>query len=214
MSLLDIAHLYIETLLIRLQLDLLLRLFITQRRQSIFKDRLDRLLIKISGDRHHDTVSGIHLIPIIHQPAPVDPRKTFRRSQNTSSQRISARYQFRDRVIHVIIRRIFHHLDLLTDDLSFPVHFLLIELRTSQHVEQNFCAFADVRRQRLDVIASRLLTGKRIEDSADLIYILRDLLRRSVFRTLEHHVLNKMRNTGNLVPLIRSAGSHPDAQCS
>ena len=58
----------------------------------------------------------------------VYPGKALRSTQDGSLERIAFVHQFGDGIVDLIVRRIFDHLDLFQDDLTFFIQFLRIKL--------------------------------------------------------------------------------------
>ena len=114
-----------------------------------------------------------------------------------------------DQVVHVLLRRVLVHRDLLEDDLPLGVE--LGEERRVDHVGHHVDRQLElvVGDARVDdgVLARRggvQLAAEPVEDR-------RDVLRRVVARALEEQVLDEVRRAGLRAALVARAGADPEA---
>ena len=133
-------------------------------------------------------------------------------AQNGAAQRLTGVDSSRQNLGHQILRRILVHTDLFHNDATLQIHVLGTEGRVQHHVAQQLGGLLHVGVQRTGVVAGVLLGGKGVHLTADGIEILCQVGSGAAFGALEHHVLDVVRDTGQIVGFVAAAIFHPDTQ--
>ena len=119
-----------------------------------------------------------------------------------------------EELVHEIVRRIFHHLDLLEHHLLLARDVLGIERRAQQQIGQYVHCPWKMLVEHLDVVASALLGGKGVQLSPNRIDLLGDILRRAVPCSLEEHVLDKVGDTGPRLGFVPRPAGQPGSKAN
>ena len=102
--------------------------------------------------------------------------------------------------------------DFLHHDLALLGEFLVVERRMGENVRENIGAEFEIVFEDARVIAGALLAGGGVEIAAHPFDLFGDGERRALFRALERHVFEKMRDAVLARRLIDRAGAHRDAE--
>src|SRR5208337_530496 len=132
-------------------------------------------------------------------------------TQNGPAQSVPTPVALREYLVHEVVGRVLHHLDLFLDDLRFLKDVFRSKERIDKQVGKDIEGARHVLVQRLDGEARTLLGRKSIQMATDRVCLPGNLLRTPVLGPLEHHVLDEMRDAVLLLAFLPRPGSHPDA---
>src|SRR5687768_16334900 len=117
-----------------------------------------------------------------------------------------------EKIVHVVIRRVFGLRDLLQNDGSLALDLFGIETGVQKDITQEIDRQRQILVEHLGVIASILFGGKRIDDAADGVHLFGDLRRAAALGTLEQQVLDEVGNAVFSFAFMARAVLHPDAE--
>src|SRR5262249_36868275 len=113
-------------------------------------------------------------------------------TENRQRQRMTTPEIEREQVVDEVVGRVFRLRDFLEDHLTLAVDFFGSKDRLQEDVREQFGGHREVLPQHLRVIASVLLTGKRVQYAADRVHLLGDLRGGPLAGALEQQVLDKV----------------------
>ena len=116
----------------------------------------------------------------------------------------------REELVDQIVRRVFHHLDLLDDHLLLPLDILGIEGRVEDDVGEHVERQRQMLVEHLDVVAGVLFGGEGVELAANRVDLLGDVLGGPGPSPLEQHVLDEVGNAATFGGLVPRTAGQPD----
>ncbi len=176
-------------------------------------ERLDQLLVHdIPRACDHDlrrmVGAGVKLLQLLH----AELGHGLPGAQNRVSVGVRTPQLLVVQLEHEIVRRVVHHADLLEHDLTLEQQVLPAKQRPEDQVADDVDGFDEVLIEHARLIRGVLARGVRVERAAEHLERQRDLARRAVPRSLEHHVLEQMRDAHPLARLVHRSGTHPGAE--
>ena len=139
-------------------------------------------------------------------------RHRRQRAGDVAAQRVARPDQLLEQVLHVLLRLVLVHLQLLEDHRPFALDVRRLELRVRHDVEQHIEPELHVLGRYARPVRGQLLVGGCVDEPADSLDRVGDLLRcRPAPGALEKEVLDEMRNAGESIVLqARTAAEHQD----
>ena len=136
----------------------------------------------------------------------------LRRTQNRPCQRMIVKIRFGQQVVHQILRRILHHVDLFEHHAFFLLHFPFIQRSMKHHITQQIQRLRQLFIRHPRMITCAFFRCKRIQNAAHAVHLCGNLLRRAALCAFEKHMLYKMRNAALLRQhFVGRAGADPYA---
>jgi len=111
---------------------------------------------------------------IAEQAWPIETPDGFPRAQNRSAQSVVSPVTLGEELVHQIVWRVLHHLDLFLDHLGLFVDMLVAQQRILDQVSQHVEGAGQVFVQHFDGEAGALLGGEGVQVAADGIRRARD----------------------------------------
>jgi hypothetical protein len=115
-----------------------------------------------------------------------------------------------EQLVHQVVRRVLHHLDLFEDDLLFLLDVGRIEGGVRDQIGEDVDGDRQVLVEHLHVVARVLLGGERVELAADRVHFLGDAFGGPPVGALEQHVLDEVRDAGVSLGLVAGSAREPD----
>ena len=117
----------------------------------------------------------------------------------------------RERLVQQILGIILFRFDLFHDDFALSDDVFRLKQWMEHQIAEDVEGLRHMFVQYHGVEADSFLGGESVEVSSDRIHGTGDLFRRAVARSLEHHVLDEVRDATALRVLLAGAGSQPDS---
>src|SRR5512140_767228 len=113
---------------------------------------------------------------------------------------------------HEIVRRVVHHPDLLEYDLPLEQQILSSQERSEQQIADHVGGLDEMFVEDARLIRCVLARRVCVERAAQHLERQRNLARRAMLRSLEHHVLEQMRHSHPLARLMDGCRANPGAE--
>ena len=110
------------------------------------------------------------------------------------------------------IRLVLSHQNFFQNDLLFSGKLRFVEFRAKEHVRKQIATSFQVFRCRFGVKTSRIFSGICVNLPADILDKLRNLLCGAVFRPLENHMFDHVRNAVLFGIFHAAAHAYHDSQ--
>jgi len=180
-----------------------------RRLKKGFKAGNHRLVFYIPCSNHKDSTWDIKRVDISEDGLFCYCRNSFSCSQNRHTDGMVGPEKAIKQHMDIIIRRIFHHADLLEDHLPLTLHVIGIESRIQENIRKDIRYASKVFAKDLSVKTGILLACKCIGHSPDCIQFLCDLKTGAIPRSLKNHVFNKMGDTVLRPDFVTRTGIDP-----
>ena len=190
------------------------RAVLRRRRQvrKALRDQIHQLRVgQMPGRGDHQIVRRIAVPEPPAQRVAVQRRDGFGSAQNRLAQRVRTPEILREKLVHEVFGIVLRHANFFEDHRLLAVDILVGEFRLENHVRQHVEGLGKMFGKDARVEAHHFLGGKRVEHSSHAVDFPRDVFRAAPPRSLEHHVLDEMRDPVDLGRLAARSVAQPDS---
>ncbi len=133
-------------------------------------------------------------------------------SEHRTAKRLVAERRLGETVEDDVVWNVVRGADFLENHMLLAFQLVRVELGIGQNVGKEFYRQRHVCAENACIECGCLDAGRSVDLTADILDIGRNLTGTAFGRSLERHVLQKMRNTVLILILIARSGFNPDAQ--
>ena len=169
------------------------------------------LVGEVTGDRDDRVLRAVILVHVFVHGLGRDRRERLLRAEDGAAERRAVIALFEQLVDGDVLGGVLIHIDLLEHNAALELDVLLREARLEEHIREQGNAGLETAVEHLHIVAGAFLVGEGVGLTAERVDGDGDMTRGALFRALEDHVLDEVRNAVQLRRFIAAAVADPDA---